>query len=549
MELESTPVCFRGFCLLLAVVCALQASTANGHLSDMEGTGTGEKPQANSILMRSIMEKQYSDEDEFEDEGEFRSEEEFEDEGEVEDRSGWIHTDLKTAGDGEDNLDPGDDGEDELSLEDYDDFELAYLMHINQSSDVISTRGRKTCSPNAQFVLRSHADFGATKYPNNHFFRMYYFMGADVGQIAVHCPFFRTEWSRRCKADKFTVFAGTPFRRGIRRCGRIHGLYRTYSKSIKIAFSTNGSTRRAGFDCTISCLPKAGSPSLDTRCLDMQNPPINVTTCDDISPEHSGGCSCHACPNSDRLDLRCTICSACDMEVFAAHRFLVTLGITFIFSDTCNDLINMGNFTYGNEDQFRVLLLCFPVPERVTIPVWPTVHTIYYSTNCPTVVIGDPCSENTRRLRESFSRILGDSQGVKNKSPLLKSSHSLKYDDLSFLKSFPGLENLYLIEVPVDTRMIPSLAHLRSLLIIDKSEVVAGQIFDLKNLTGLTELSSVPTRTEPSSWHQTSFTVEELILVPFILAKGLHDDKLDLRIEKRILIDHDQANYIEGIKL
>lgn len=69
-------------------------------------------------------------------------------------------------------------------------------------------------------------------------------------------------------------------------------------------------------------------------------------------------------------------------EYYVLFSFLivrVTLGITFVFNDTCDDLINMGNLTYGNEDQFRVLLLCFPVPERVTFPVWPTVHTIYYS--------------------------------------------------------------------------------------------------------------------------------------------------------------------------
>lgn len=72
---------------------------------------------------------------------------------------------------------------------------------------------------------------------------------------------------------------------------------------------------------------------------------------------------------------------------------------------------------------------------------------MYLQTNCPTNVVGDPCYENTTRLRESFSRILGDPLSVKNRSPLLKSSPSLKYDDLSLLKSFPGLENLYLIEV------------------------------------------------------------------------------------------------------
>ncbi|ROT72382.1 hypothetical protein C7M84_009234 [Penaeus vannamei] len=446
MELESTPVCFRGFCLFLAVVCAFQASIASGHIIDMEGTGTGEKPLAkvgNSILIRSMMEKQ----------------------------------DLNTAGDGEDDLDPGDDDEEGFLLEDYDEFEVGYLMHLNRSSDVISTRGRETCSANAQFVLRSHAGFGVTKYPNNHFIRMYYLMGADVGQIAVHCPFFRTEWSNRCEADKFTIFAGAPFGRGIRRCGRIHGLYKTYSQSIKIVFSTNESGKRIGFDCTISCLPKVVSAAPGEGCLDVQNPPINVTTCDDISPEHSGGCSCHPCPNSDRLELRCSICSACDMKVFAAHRFLVTLGITFVFNDTCDDLINMGNLTYGNEDQFRVLLLCFPVPERVTFPA-----------DCPTTVVGDACYENTTRLRESFSRILEDPQGVKSRRPLPKSSHTLRYDDLSLLESFPGLENLYLIEVPVDTRKMRSLAHLRSLMIVDQSLVVAGGVFDLKNLTGLTEL-------------------------------------------------------------
>lgn len=106
-----------------------QTSTARGHLSDMEGTGTGEKPQANSILSRSIMEKQYLDEDEFEDEGEFRGEEEFEGQEEFEDKDVWY-------------LDPGDDGEEELLLEDYDDFEVAYLMHSNQNTDVISTRGK-----------------------------------------------------------------------------------------------------------------------------------------------------------------------------------------------------------------------------------------------------------------------------------------------------------------------------------------------------------------------------------------------------------------------
>lgn len=125
----------------------------------MEGTGTGEKPLAkvgNSILIRSMMEKQYLDEDEFEAEGKFRDEDEIEfedegklrdeDEGEFEDEGVWIHRDLNTAGDGEDDLDPGDDDEEGFLLEDYDEFEVGYLMHLNRSSDVISTRGKRHLS-------------------------------------------------------------------------------------------------------------------------------------------------------------------------------------------------------------------------------------------------------------------------------------------------------------------------------------------------------------------------------------------------------------------
>lgn len=48
-----------------------------------------------------------------------------------------------------------------------------------------------------------------------------------------------------------------------RRCGRIHGLYKTYSQSIKIVFSTNESGKRIGFDCTISCLRESSL----WRCL------------------------------------------------------------------------------------------------------------------------------------------------------------------------------------------------------------------------------------------------------------------------------------------
>lgn len=78
------------------------------------------------------------------------------------------------------------------------------------------------------------------------------------------------------------------------------------------------------------------------------------------------------------------------------------------------------------------------------------LHIVYITqlqADCPTTVVGDACYENTTRLRESFSRVLEDPQGVKSRRPLPKSSHTLRYDDLSLLESFPGLENLYLIEV------------------------------------------------------------------------------------------------------
>ncbi|KAK7074766.1 hypothetical protein SK128_019523 [Halocaridina rubra] len=153
----------------------------------------------------------------------------------------------------------GDDLDDSLTEQDIIDLKEAKKARDERDIEIASRSlinvppGTRTfINPNNKYSIESHATIGIDRYPNNVKRIWYFCKTARVSHIIVSCPFFRIEWSHKCKNDKFSIFKSPFYTRGIRRCGQIHGFYKKYTDNcIKIVFKTNYIKRRAGFICKV----------------------------------------------------------------------------------------------------------------------------------------------------------------------------------------------------------------------------------------------------------------------------------------------------------
>lgn len=196
------------------------------------------------------------------------------------------------------------------------------------------------------------------------------------------------------------------------------------------------------------------------------------------------------------------------MEIFAVHDFQINLALHFIFNNSCPYPVNLGDLTYGNEARFVVLLLCYPIPSRITFPgpfpTWPAVRIVFYMTGCPNLFTGEPCIDLTGRRRRTSTGIQGQAISYESPRPdrwtggksVLSGtpsdgqslrSHS-EQEDLSWLSVFSNLTHLYLIEVKVDTSTLPVLEHLHTLVIQDGTGVMEQDNYDLRHLSHVQEV-------------------------------------------------------------
>ncbi|XP_068216520.1 uncharacterized protein [Palaemon carinicauda] len=124
-------------------------------------------------------------------------------------------------------------------------------MAQNMDVSFVPPNSQTIVSPNKRYFIQSHDLFGSDLYPSG-FYRFYYFyLDTDVTHLRVNCHFFKTQFDRLCNKDKFTIFT-FPFIKGARRCGEIHGFNKLYEGTVKIAWNTDDTVRKAGFLCEIN---------------------------------------------------------------------------------------------------------------------------------------------------------------------------------------------------------------------------------------------------------------------------------------------------------
>lgn len=396
---------------------------------------------------------------------------------------------------------------DEMTEEDLQDIREAKIAMLTLMREA-GTRTLTNVAPGSttdmvagdQYIIYSHDDFGVERYPNFVSRKWKFKTNPEVASVVVYCPFFRIQWSKRCRRDKFGVFKGPKFSRGIRRCGQIHGFWKRYYTSIKIVFKTNAIVRRAGFICAVRAIeyPPTTTTSTSTTstttfmpgCAKKPaewDPKVVVNSCADVLPGYA--CTCD--PIDPGLCLKCEICDACDFEFFAVHDFSAVQLYVLIHYTCPENPIDATKLTYGYEDYVHGYVQCFPSPSHVILPTYPNSE-VTFLTLCPVVI--DICAA----LEQSANRRLWTGNALEGpSSPVLASTRWNEIEkplqrNLASLASLTQYDtNIHIFGIAVDLATLSFPENIRVLDVQDST----GEMFpdgfnvDLSAFTSLEQLT------------------------------------------------------------
>ncbi|XP_066985332.1 uncharacterized protein [Macrobrachium rosenbergii] len=363
-----------------------------------------------------------------------------------------------------------------------------------------------------QYTIVSHDGFGVTRYPNRFARRWWFYKGNNVQYIVINCPFFRIQWSRKCRKDKFGVFK-EPFIRGIRRCGQIHGFWKKYDVGIKVVFRTDAAVRRAGFTCVVSGIPYPPEKTTTTTSTSTSTsttttsttttyapgcpvrptlPPVRtvVTSCANIQPGYDY-CSCVNLAGG--ICLTCYICTACDMEFFAVHDFSSTNLYVYIHFNCSQYPIDAKSLSFGYENHVKGYVVCFPPPSNVILPTYPTSTTgvIVIVSSCPIASSINVCSV----FQTSGRRSLLDQSILDHSALMLDSKNSLstvwQERELQSLANIASIDALAIVGIAADLSTLPHPEVVKNLTVVDTTCEMfpQNQAIDLSSFTSLQILS------------------------------------------------------------
>ncbi|XP_064099068.1 uncharacterized protein LOC135210170 [Macrobrachium nipponense] len=363
-----------------------------------------------------------------------------------------------------------------------------------------------------QYTITSHDGFGVTRYPNRYARRWWFYKGTNIQYIVINCPFFRIQWSRKCRKDKFGVFK-EPFVRGIRRCGQIHGFWKKYDVGIKVVFRTDRAVRRAGFTCVVSGIPyppptttvtTSTSTSTSTTTTSTTTtfapgcpvrptvPPVRtvVTSCANIQPGYDY-CSCVNLAGG--ICLTCYICTACDMEFFAVHDFSGTNLYVYLHFNCSQYPIDAKSLSFGYENYVKGYVVCFPPPSHVILPTYPTSTTgvIVMVSTCPISSSINVCSVfQTSGRRSIWDQSILDQSALMLHSKTSRSTVQQERELLS-LANIASSDALAIVGISADLSTLTHPEVVKNLTVVDTTCEMfpQGQPIDLTSFTSLQILS------------------------------------------------------------